>query len=91
MPYLGQIVRDIQREAAALSTDALRDEIEVNLEVQDAVIRQLLSIRPGTGNATDLIVMTGAVWVSALTTALYVRELTTRPAPAAWVIASGVN
>jgi len=32
MPTLGQIVREIQREAAALSTDALRSEIEINLD-----------------------------------------------------------
>jgi predicted dienelactone hydrolase len=79
MAYLGQIIRDVQRDAAALSTDELRDEIEINLDVQDAVIRQLLAIRPGTGTAEDLIVTTGAVWIAILTTALYVRELTSRP------------
>jgi hypothetical protein len=84
------MIRDIQREAAALPTDALRDEIGVSLDVQDAVIRHLLSFRPGAGTAEDLIVATGAVWFSVLTTALYVRELTTRPA-LSWVISSGVN
>ena len=38
MPNLGQIIREIQREAAALPTDALRHEIEINLDVQDAAI-----------------------------------------------------
>ena len=81
-PYvlnLGQIIREIQREAAALSTDALRDEIEINLEVQDAVINQVFRIRSGFGTVEDLIIVNGAAMVSALTTALYVRELATRP------------
>jgi hypothetical protein len=76
---LGQIIRDIQRQAAALPIDTLRDEIEINLEVQDAAICQFLSIRPGAGRTEELIVATGAVWISMLTTALYVRELTARP------------
>ena len=38
MPTLGQLIREIQREAAALPTSALRDEIEINLDVQDAAI-----------------------------------------------------
>ena len=50
MPNLGQIIREIQREAAALPTDALRSEIEINLEVQDASICQYFSIRPGQRN-----------------------------------------
>ena len=49
MPNLGQIIREIRREAAALSTDALRDEIEINLEVQDAALDQYFAIRPGHG------------------------------------------
>ena len=48
MSDLGQTIREIQREAAALPTAALRHEIQMNLEVQDAAIRQLASIRPGT-------------------------------------------
>jgi hypothetical protein len=89
---LGLIIREIQRDAAALPTGALRTEIEINLDVQDAAIRQFLAIGPGTGNINDLIVATGTVWISALTTALYVRELATRPVPdAAWTITSSVN
>ena len=49
MPTLGQIIREIQREAAALSTDALRHEIEINLEVQDAAICQYFASRPAAG------------------------------------------
>ena len=91
MPTLGQIIGEIQREAAALPTDALRHEIEINLEVQDAAIRQYCTVPPGGRTVEDLIVASSAVMVSVLTTALYVRELTTRPAPATWVAASGVN
>ena len=69
VPNLGQIIREIQREAAALPTDALRDEIEINLEVQDAAIRQYFSIRPGTRTVEDLIIANSAVMVSVLTTA----------------------
>ena len=79
MPSLGQIIREIQREAAALPTGALRDEIEINLEVQDAAIRQFTIIRPGAGTADDLIVATGTVLMSVLATALYVAELARRP------------
>ena len=82
MPTLGQIIREIQREAAALSTDALRSEIEINLEVQDAAICQYFSMPPGGRTVEDLIIANSAVMVSVLTTALYVRELTTRPLPA---------
>jgi hypothetical protein len=38
MTALGQIIRETQREAAALPTGKLRREIENNLEVQDAAI-----------------------------------------------------
>ena len=80
MPTLGQIIREIQREAAALSTDALRHEIEINLEVQDAAISQYFTIPPGGRTVEELIIVNSAVMVSVLTTALYVRELATRPA-----------
>jgi len=91
MSDLGQTVREIQREAAALTTTALRDEIEINLEVQDAAIRQLLSIRPGTRTAADLLIATSAVWYSVLTTALYVAELAVRPADVVAPVAMSVN
>ena len=79
VPNLGQLIREIQREAAALSTGALRDEIEINLEVQDAALDQYFAIRPGYGTVEDLIIATSAAMVSVLTTALYVRELASRP------------
>jgi hypothetical protein len=79
MPTLGQIIREIQREAAALPTDALRHEIELNLEVQDAAIDLYTAIPPGGRTVEDLIIANSTVMVSVLTTALYVRELAARP------------
>ena len=79
VPNLGQLIREIQRDAAALPTDALRDEIEINLSVQDAAIRQYFSIGPGHGTVEDLIIANSAVMFAVLTTAVYVRELATRP------------
>jgi len=79
MATLGQVIREIQREAAALPTDVLRHEIEINLEVQDEAIRQYCTIPPGGRTVEDLIIANSTVMVSILTTALYVRELATRP------------
>ena len=79
MPTLGQIIREIEREAASLSTAELRHEIELNLEVQDAAIRQYYAVRPGGRNLEDLIMANSAVMVSFITVALYVRELASRP------------
>jgi hypothetical protein len=91
MPTLGQLIREIQREAAALPTDALKREIEINLDVQDAAIRQYDAIPPAGRSVEDLIVAQGAVIISVITTALYVRELTTRQLPRLFVVASSPN
>ena len=88
MPTLGQIIREIQREAAALTTDALRSEIEINLEAQDAAISQYNAIPPGGRTVEDLIIANSTVMVSVLTTALYVRELATRPVVHSTVVIS---
>ena len=88
MPTLGQIIREIQREAAAMPTDALRHEIELNLEVQDAAIDLYTAIPPGGRTVDDLIIASSTVMVSVLTTALYVRELITRPAVHSAVVIS---
>jgi hypothetical protein len=79
VPNLGQLIREIQRDAAALSTDALRDELETCLDVQDAALCRFRSIRPGVGNINDQIIATGDVMVATVMTALYYRELSTRP------------
>ena len=88
MPVLGQIIREIEREAASLSTAMLRDEIEINLEVQDAAISQYRTIPPGGRTIEDLIIANSTVMVSVLTTALYVRELAARPVVHATVVIS---
>ena len=64
MPILGQIIREIEREAASLSTAVLRHEIEINLEVQDAAIRQYYAVPPGGRKVEDLIMANSAVMVS---------------------------
>ena len=79
MPILGQIIREIEREAASLSTAELRHEIEINLEVQDAAIRQYYAVPPGGRKVEDRIMANSAVMVTVITTALYVRELASRP------------
>ena len=79
MPTLGQIIREIEREAASLSTAALRHEIELNLEVQDMALYQYYAVPPGGRKIEDLIMANSAVMVSVITTALYVRELASRP------------
>ena len=87
MTNLGQIIRDLQREAAALPTGQLRTEIEISLHVQDEVIGHFSRIRPGAGHQMEIIGATTDVLIAVLTTAIYVRELTSRPAPrvVAWV------
>jgi hypothetical protein len=92
MADLGLLIREIQHDAAALPTDALQTEIETGLEVLDAAIRQVFSIRPGTETVDDRINATADVIVAALTTALYVQQLVSRPAPdVAWTFTSSVN
>lgn len=77
---LGQIIRVIQRDAAALPTTELRDEIEISIGVLDATISQFYRARPGIRGVDERISATGNVMIATLTVALYVRELTTRPA-----------
>jgi hypothetical protein len=88
---LGQIIRAIQHDAAALPTGELRDEIEVSLGVLDATISQLHRARPGIRGVDERITATGDVMIAALTVALYVRELTTRPADVTPVVTSSLN
>ena len=90
MSSLGQIIRAIQHDAAALPTGELRDEIEVSLGVLDATISQFHRVRPGIRGVDERITATGDVMIAALTVALYVRELTTRPADVT-VVTSSLN
>src|SRR5256885_8084602 len=85
---LGQIIRVIRHDAAALPTSELRDEIEVSLGVLDATISQFHRVRPGIRGVDERITATGDVMIAALTVALYVRELATRPADVTAVVTS---
>jgi hypothetical protein len=87
---LGLIIREIQRDAAARPTDQLRTDIEISLEVLDAAIGQFYSVPPGIRHMDEWITATSEVMVAVLTTALYVRELATRPA-AVVVIGGSLN
>ena len=91
MSSLGQIIRAIQQDAAALPTSELRDEIEVSLGVLDATISQFHSIRPGVPHVDERITATGNVMVATLTVALYVKELATRPADVTAAVTSSLN
>ena len=66
----------------------LRDEIEMSLDVLDATISQYHTHPPGVGHVDERISATGNVMIAALTVALYVRELTTRPADVTAVVTS---
>ena len=88
---LGQIIRAIQHDAAALPTSELRDEIEISLGVLDATISQFYRARPGIWGVDERITATGNVMVATLTVALYVRELTTRPADVTAAVTSSLN
>ena len=91
MPILGQIIREIEREAASMSTAQLRHEIELSLEVQDRAIYLYYAVPPGGRKVEDLIMANSAVMVSVITTALYVRELASRPAEYAAVAVFSPN
>ncbi len=80
MNQLSHLLAEIQRDAADLPTGKLRTEIEVSLTVLTSFIDQFQSMRPGAVSLEEMIGVTGDVITAALVTALYVRELTTRPA-----------
>ena len=88
---LGQIIRAIQHDAAALPTSELRDEIEISLEVLDATISQFHRARPGIRGVDERITATGNVMIATLTVALYVKELTTRPADVTPIVTGSLN
>jgi hypothetical protein len=90
MVDLGLLIRETQRDAAALPTAALRHEVELLLDVQDAAICQFYDVtRRGGGNAEDLIVVTSTVMISFVMTALYSRELSARPR--SWAVTASIN
>ena len=80
MPTLGQIIREIQHDCCcpAHRRAASRDRDESRRPGR--AIDLYYTIPPGGRTVEDLIIANSTVLVSVLTTALYVRELTTRPA-----------
>ena len=81
MNHLGKLISDTRCQAASLGTDLLKDEIHHSIHELDAAIARLYGIPPGAGNAERVFDAAGDVIATALITALYVCELTTRPAP----------
>ncbi len=81
MNLLGQTITDTQRHAETLSTEVLRVAIRNSLDGLDEAIDQLNAITPGMANVEQVAHVAGDVIGAALMTALYVRELTLRPAP----------
>jgi hypothetical protein len=79
MNPLNEIVEEMQRRAAALPTADLRDHIQACLEVLTEDIDVAQRLGPSAPR-TQVITATDNVMITALATALYVRELTTRPA-----------
>ena len=65
-------------DAAALPRGELKKEIQINLELLTEYLADVQTMRPDAAT-DDKISATDDVLVAALVTALYVRELTTRP------------
>ena len=76
---LGKMITEIQRAAAGTSTEDLRADIEVGLEVLDAAVTDLRALRP-EADVMERITATSDFMETVITIALYVRELATRPA-----------
>ena len=70
----------IQEDAAALATGDLRAEIKVHLDVFAKYVEDFKNLQLESVSFEEMISATDSVLVGALATALFVRELTTRPA-----------
>ena len=70
----------IQEDAAALATGDLRAEIKVHLDVFAKYVEDFKNLQRDAVSFEEMISATDSVLVGALATALFVRELTTRPA-----------
>ena len=79
MTNLGRVITVIQRQAAESSTEDLRADIEVGVEVLDAAITQLHALRPWAG-VSERISANSDVMETVITLALFLRELVKRPA-----------
>jgi hypothetical protein len=81
MNQLGQLLAEIQRDAAMLPVGKLRTEIQVSLDVLAAFLSAFQDMRPDAVSLDEMIDAEADVVTAALITALFVRELSTRPAP----------
>jgi hypothetical protein len=79
MSNLGQIIRAIQHDAEDLDTESLKEEIIASLAETDEALTCLHNTRQGAVPEMDHLAAVGDVMSSVLVTAMYVRELTTRP------------
>ena len=79
MTNLDRVITVIQREAADIPTQDLRSAIQVGLDVLEAAISDLHGLRPGA-DVIAHISATADFMETAVTIALYVRELCLRPA-----------
>jgi hypothetical protein len=75
---LGQMITDIQQAAAGISTADLRWEIETGLDELDNAVDELQSLHTGS-DVMDRINATSTFMETVIQTALFVRELATRP------------
>ena len=85
MSCLCQDIKQSQREAAALTTGELKSAIVTSLDVLDVAIDQLAQVcamppLPAEGADLEYSAARELVLMSALTAALYTRELAYRPA-----------
>jgi hypothetical protein len=78
MNQFRQLLAMIQEDAASLPRGELKKEIQVNLEILSEYLADIQKMRPDAA-MEDKISATDNLLVAALVTALYVRELTTRP------------
>ena len=78
MKQLRELLAMIQEDAAALPGGQLKREIQINLEILAEYVADVQKMQPGAATE-DKISATDNLLVAALVTALYVRELTTRP------------
>lgn len=79
MNQLRQLLAMIVEDAAGLPRSALKAEIQVNVDFLSRYLTEVENLRPDAVTE-DKISATDNLLVAALVTALYVRELTTRPA-----------
>lgn len=79
MNDLSQLVDQIKRDAAAMTTGELKAQLQVHVDLLSEYADTVQQIQPDAERTEEMISVTDCFFLSALFTALYVRELTTRP------------